>query len=68
MGSLRDERNVAGGYQNRRGHLGDTVGSLRGESITVSMGDSRRRGIVIGGQEGVNSENKGEVTGDRRVS
>lgn len=53
--------NMRGGYRDRRVTWGqDGV-------FTVSMAGSRRMGVVPGGQEGVNPESKGEITGARRV-
>lgn len=50
----------------QEGSPGDTVGPLRGESLTVSMGGSGRMGIVPG-EQGVSPENKREISGDGRI-
>lgn len=53
--------NMGGGNRDRRVTWG------QGGVFTVSMAGSRRMGIVPGGQEGVNPENKGDITEARRV-
>lgn len=53
--------NMGGGHRDRRVTWG------QGKVFTVSMAGSRRMGVVPAGQEGVNPENKGEITGARRV-